>query len=39
MGLIALLLGLTLTRRVAPLPVRAVSVAPSLLAEAQRLGR
>lgn len=38
MGLIALLLGLTLTRRVAPLPVRAVSVAPSLLAEAQRLG-
>jgi Zn-dependent protease with chaperone function len=38
MGLTALLLGLTLTRRVAPLPVRAVSVAPSLLAEAQRLG-
>jgi len=38
MGLTALLLGLTLTRRAAPLPVRTVSVAPSLLAEAQRLG-
>ena len=38
MGLTTLLLGLSLTRRPTPLPVRAVSVAPSLLAEAQRLG-
>ncbi len=38
MGLGALLLTLGLTRRPAPLPVRAVSVAPSLLDEAQRLG-
>jgi len=38
MGLTALLTGLNLTRRAAPLPVRTVSVAPSLLAEAKRLG-
>jgi hypothetical protein len=38
MGLTALLLGLNLTRRAAPLPIRTVSVAPSLLAEAKRLG-
>ena len=37
-GLTALLLGLNLTRRAAPLPIRTVSVAPSLLAEAKRLG-
>jgi len=38
MGLTALLLGLNLTRRAAPLPIRTVSVAPSLLLEAKRLG-
>jgi Zn-dependent protease with chaperone function len=37
-GLCALLMGLGMTRRPAPLPTRAVSLAPSLLAEAQRLG-
>ena len=38
MGLCALLMGLGITRRAAPLPIRTVSLAPSLLAEAQRLG-
>jgi Zn-dependent protease with chaperone function len=38
MGFCALRMGLSLTRRAAPLPVRTVSLAPSLLAEAQRLG-
>jgi len=38
MGLCALLMGLGMTRRPAPLPVRTVSLAPSLLTEAQRLG-
>jgi hypothetical protein len=38
MGLGTLLMGLGITRRAAPLPVRTVSLAPSLLAEAQRLG-
>jgi Zn-dependent protease with chaperone function len=38
MGLGALLMGLSITRRPAPLPVRTVSVAPSLLAEVKRLG-
>ena len=38
MGLCALLMGLGITRRAAPLPIRTVSVAPSLLAEAKRLG-
>jgi len=38
MGLCALLIGLGMTRRPAPLPIRTVSLAPSLLAEAQRLG-
>ena len=38
MGLCALLMGLGMTRCPAPLPTRAVSLAPSLLAEAQRLG-
>ena len=38
MGLTALLLGLNLTRHTAPLPVRTVSVAPRLLAEAKQLG-
>lgn len=38
MGLTALLIALGIHRRAAPLPVRTVSLAPSLLAEAKRLG-
>lgn len=38
MGLTALLIALGIHRRAAPLPARTVSLAPSLLAEAKRLG-